>query len=411
MSATESQPASRPSDRPSGWADPIREIRRFFQPSRASWQSFRNSKLQDRAFHRSSARFWLTRPFARRSSRRLFDLVAGFVYSQVLAAGVELGIFHHLSRGPRTLADVAAATGLKPEAAERLLRALDAIDLVEIDDSADETVYGLGALGAALVANPGVDAMIRHHKDFYQDISDPVALLKGEAGETRLSKLWPYAAAPAGTPPDDAAVEAYTDLMAASQDFVAEEILGSYDFSWAKRVLDLGGGDGRFLRKVAEHHASAELHLLELPAVAEIARARTGETRFGRRIHVHSGDFFEGPYPDGRFDLITLVRILHDHDDAEAVRLLAKARESLKPGGVVMVAEPMAGNGDSAAVADVYFGFYLLAMGRGRPRTPGEIGQLMNAAGLTRAREVSTALPLATSIVVAEIPRRNVIFT
>ena len=411
MSTTEIEPASPASKRPSGWADPIREIRRFFRPSREGWKSFRNRKLADRAFHRSSAKFWLTRPFARRSSRRLFDLVAGFVYSQVLAAAVELNVFQHLSRSPRALADIAAATGLKPEAAERLLRALAALDLVEIDDSEDEIAYGLGPLGAALVANPGIEAMIRHHRDVYQDLSDPVALLKGTAAPTRLSKLWPYAAAPGGTPPEDADVAAYTDLMAASQDFVAEEVLGSYDVSWARRILDLGGGDGRFLRKVAEHHPEAELHLMDLPAVAEIAAKRIRDTRFGRRIHVHSGDFFNDPYPEGRFDLITLVRILHDHDDAEAVKLLTRARESLEPGGVVMVAEPMAGVGDSAPVADVYFGFYLLAMGRGRPRPPDEIGRLMNAAGLTRAREVPTALPLATSIVVAEIPRRNVIFT
>ena len=105
------------------------------------------------------------------------------------------------------------------------------------------------------------------------------------------------------------------------------------------------------------------------------------------------------------------MRILHDHDDAEAVKLLTRARESLKPGGVVMVAEPMGGNRESGAVADVYFGFYLLAMGRGRPRSPEEIGRLMNAAGLTRVREVETALPVATSIVVGEILRRNVNLT
>ncbi|MCE7027450.1 acetylserotonin O-methyltransferase [Jiella avicenniae] len=410
MSTTETEPVSLHSDRPSGWADPIREIRRFFRPSRESWQSFRNRKLQDRAFQRSSARFWLTRRFARRNSRRLFDLVAGFVYSQVLAAGVELNVFRHLSRGPRTLAEIAAAAGLTLDAADRLLRALDAIDLVEIDDSDDETVYGLGALGAALVANPGAEAMIRHHKDFYQDLGDPVALLKGTAPATRLSKLWPYAAAPGGAAPDGD-VAAYTDLMATSQDFVAEEILGSYDVSWARRILDLGGGDGRFLRRVAEHHPDAELHLMDLPQVAGIAAERIGQTRFGRRIHVHSGDFFEDPYPEGRFDLITLVRILHDHDDEEALKLLTRARESLEPGGVVMVAEPMAGGRDSAAVADAYFGFYLLAMGRGRPRTPREIGRLMTAAGLTRAHEIPTALPLATSIVVGEIPRRNVSFS
>ena len=411
MSATETESASRPSDRPSGWADPIREIRRFFRPSRERWQSFRNRKLADPAFHRSSAKFWLTRPFARRNSRRLFDIVAGFVYSQVLAAGVELNVFQLLARGPRTLGEVAAATGLKPEAAERLLRALDALDLVEIDEADDEIVYGLGQLGAALVANPGIEAMIHHHRDVYHDLSDPVALLKGTAAPTRLSTLWPYAATPGGTPPGGGDVEAYTDLMAASQDFVAEEVLGSYDVSWAKRILDLGGGDGRFLRKLAERHPTAELHLMEVPPVADIARSRIGDTRFGRRIHVHSGDFFDDPYPEGRFDLVTLVRILHDHDDAEAVKLLTRARESLKPGGVVMVAEPMGGNRESGAVADVYFGFYLLAMGRGRPRSPEEIGRLMNAAGLTRVREVETALPVATSIVVGEILRRNVNLT
>ncbi|TFF22950.1 methyltransferase domain-containing protein [Jiella endophytica] len=399
------------SHRPSGWAAPIRELRRFFRPSRDRWRDFRNRKLADPAFQQGAARFWLTRPFARRSSRRLFDLVAGFVYSQALAAAVELGLFDRLKRGPRTLPEIAAATDLAPEAAERLLRALAAIDLVEIDDSEEEVVYGLGPLGAALVGNPGAEAMIRHHKDVYRDLSDPVALLKGNGPPTRLSKLWPYAAAPGGTPPGDGDVAAYTDLMAASQDIVAEEVLGSYDLSWAKRMLDLGGGDGRFLRRVAARHPDIELHLMELPAVAEIARQRIGDTRFGRRITVHQGDFFTDPFPEGGFDLVTLVRILHDHEDAEALKLLTRAREVLRPGGVVLVAEPMAGSDDSAAIADAYFGFYLLAMGRGRPRTPREIGRLMSEAGLSRIHEVPTALPVATGMVLGEIPRRNVAFT
>ena len=411
MSNTEVQSETRLPERPSGWADPIREIRRYFRPSRDRWRDFRNKKLGDPAFQRSASRFWLTRRIARKSSRRLFDLVAGFVYSQALAAGVELNLFSHLSRGPRTLPEIAAAIGLEPTAAERLLRALAAVDLVEIDDSGDEIVYALGPLGASLVANPGAEAMIRHHKDVYHDLSDPVALLKGENKDTRLSKLWPYAANPGGTPPENADVAAYTDLMAASQDLVADEVVSSYDVSWAKRMLDLGGGDGRFLRKVAAHHPDIELHMMEVPAVAEIARTRIGETRFGRRIHVHSGDFFEDQYPDGAFDLVTLVRILHDHDDAEALKLLTRAREALRPGGVVLVAEPMAGSDDSAAIADAYFGFYLLAMGRGRPRTPAEIGRLMSAAGLSAIREVPTALPVAASIVLGEIPRRNVSFT
>ncbi|MBO0661747.1 acetylserotonin O-methyltransferase [Jiella sp. MQZ9-1] len=388
----------------------MRAIRRFFRPSRDWWRDVRNRKLADPDFQRSAANFALTRPFARRSSRRLFDLVAGFVYSQALTAAVELELFTVLSRGPRTLPEVAVAAGLTQDACERLLRALQSIDLVEIDDSGEETTYALAALGAALVANPGATAMIRHHKDLYQDLSDPVALLRGRHSETRLAKLWPYAAEAKGQPPADANVAAYTDLMAASQDLVADEILSAYDLSWAKRMLDLGGGDGRFLRKVAAAHPDIELHLFDLPPVAAIARERIGDTRFGRRIIVHEGDFFTDLYPD-RFDLISLVRIIHDHEDAEAVRLLTRARDALTPGGVVVVAEPMAGSADSAAVADAYFGFYLMAMGRGRPRRPSEIAGLMNAAGLQRVHRIPTALPIATSIMIGEIPRRNVRFT
>jgi demethylspheroidene O-methyltransferase len=38
------------------------------------------------SFRAWAARFWLTRPIARRRARALFDVCAGFVYSQVLFA-------------------------------------------------------------------------------------------------------------------------------------------------------------------------------------------------------------------------------------------------------------------------------------------------------------------------------------
>ncbi|MCB8839104.1 acetylserotonin O-methyltransferase [Aurantimonas sp. VKM B-3413] len=415
MSDSKTEPADPSAS--SGWADPMRAIRRYFRPWRQDWRMARNRRLADRSFQLRAARSWLTRPFARRSSRRLFDLTAGFVYSQILSAGVELRLFDRLAERPRSLSEVSFAIGLPEEASRRLLRASAALDLVEIDDDGNEPLYGLGPLGAALMANPGVQAMIRHHGVLYDDLRDPVALLKGETKDTALSRLWPYAAgrkpgqegeAPAENTDFD--VAAYTDLMSTSQDFVADEVIASYDFSWARKMLDVGGGDGRFLTKVAERHPQIELHLFDLPPVAGIARKRLADSRFGRRVSVHSGDFFEDPFPQD-CDFVSLVRIIHDHDDDAAIRLLRKIRDGLAPGGVVMIAEPMAGNQHSAPVADAYFGFYLLAMGRGRARTPEEIGRLMNAAGLSRVREIPTSLPVAARIVLGEIPRRSVSFS
>jgi demethylspheroidene O-methyltransferase len=62
--------------------------------------AWRDGLLQSPRFRRRAAAFPLTRPIARHHARSLFDLVAGFVYSQVLLACVQLRLFDVLSTGP-----------------------------------------------------------------------------------------------------------------------------------------------------------------------------------------------------------------------------------------------------------------------------------------------------------------------
>ena len=52
-------------------------------------------------------------------------------------------------------------------------------------------------------------------------------------------------------------------------------------------------------------------------------------------------------------------------------------------------------------MGDAYFGFYLLAMGRGRPRSSGEIAALLHKAGFDRVRILKTRNPLLVSAVAA----------
>ncbi len=71
------------------------------------WLTFRNKLIANPRFQRWAADFPLTRPIARRNVRDLFDLVAGFVYSQILSACVTLGLFETLAEGPATIAGLA----------------------------------------------------------------------------------------------------------------------------------------------------------------------------------------------------------------------------------------------------------------------------------------------------------------
>lgn len=259
----------------------------------------------------------------------------------------------------------------------------------------------LGPLGAAMVGNDGIAAMVEHHAMLYADLADPVALLRRPRGGTALADYWAYAGAEAPGAVEAARVRDYTALMAASQPMVAEEVLAAYRFDRHRCILDVGGGSGAFLAAVARAAPRSALMLFDLPAVAEVARERLAAAGLGARCTIHGGDFTRDALPPGA-DLVTLVRILHDHDDAIAQDLLRRAREALPADGRILVAEPMAGTPGAEPMGEAYFGFYLLAMGRGRPRRAEEIMRMLAAAGFVRPRLLRTATPLLTQVVIAD---------
>lgn len=100
--------------------------------------------------------------------------------------------------------------------------------------------------------------------------------------------------------------------------------------------------------------------------------------------------------------MISLVRVLLDHDDEAVLQLLRRVHSALPAGGVLLVAEAMAGARGAETVGDAYFGFYLMAMGKGRARRPEELHAMLRAAGFRRSREVGTRFPIHTGLIVAD---------
>jgi demethylspheroidene O-methyltransferase len=347
-------------------------------------------------FQRWAASFPLTRGIARRQSAEIFDLCAGFVYSQILAACVDLDLFERLAHGPQSARTLAPALDLTEAATERLLRAATALKLFRVGRDGR---YGLALKGAALRGNPGAIAMIRHHRLLYADLADPVSLLRGERASTALQGFWPYAR---GGSHDAQSSDDYTRLMASSQSLVVDDALAAYDFSRHRVMLDVGGGNGTFLVSVGQRHPQLRLMLFDLPEVAEAARQRFVEAGMSDRAQTHGGDAATGPLPTGA-DLITLTRVLHDHDDDKALRILVAIRAALPHGGTLLIIEPMAGAPGAEAMGDAYFGFYLLAMGSGRPRRADEICDLLARAGFTEIEPIKTRRPLLTSAIKARV--------
>lgn len=362
-------------------------------------QSWAQSRVVQPRFRRWAAGFWLTRGLVRRRAGALFDLVSGFVYTQVLLACVRLDLFERLgAKGAQSCAQLAQAAQMPERSMQRLLDAAVALRLFK---RRFDGRYGLGALGAPMVGNSGLAAMVEHHAALYADLRDPVALLRNEGQGTAMSAYWPYASYPQADAMPAQAVAEYSALMTASQPMVIEELLDAYPFDRHRCLLDMGGGEGRFVAALAAQAPKLQLMLLDLPPVAELARQRLAALGLQDRVRAIGGSFFSADAPAGA-DIVTLVRVLFDHDDAHALKILRAARFALPTGGTLVVAEPMAQAPGAQAMGEAYFGFYLLAMGRGQPRSAQALGALLQQAGFRQVRQLRTRLPLQAGVLVAQ---------
>ena len=346
-------------------------------------------------FQSWASRFPLTRGRARADGAALFEIVQGFVHSQVLMALVELDIPRRLRAGPQDAASLGKACAVPADRMQVLLQAGAAQGLLK----RKRTGYALARQGAALMGVPGLEAMIRHHKAFYDDLRDPVALLRGD-GDTNLARFWPYVFG-GEIDPGEAAI--YSDLMAQSQRLVAEDTLRAVSLKGVSHLMDVGGGTGAFLEAAGRAAPGARLTLFDLPQVVPDAQARFDAAGMADRVEIVPGSFRDAPLPRGA-DTISLVRVLYDHAEHTVRSLLASAFEALPPGGRLIISEPMGGGARPERAGDVYFAFYTMAMQTGRTRSAAEIIALLEDAGFVQIKSPTPARAYVTRVITAVRP-------
>jgi demethylspheroidene O-methyltransferase len=358
--------------------------------------------LRDRLISNPDFQHWaltfpLTRPIVQYCSRKLFDLCAGFVYSQILLVCVKLKLFERLASGPLEVGELARQTGL---ADHRMLLVANAAISLGLLQRRSGRLIGLGPHGAALVGNPWIGRFIEHHDAFYRDLEDPLALLHGTPADTHLSRYWAYARAPDPKLLQSGEIINYTALMGVSQAAVARELLDAVNLSAHRILLDVGGGDGSFIVEAAKRHSHLRFLHADLPAVSAQAQANFAARGIVGHVVFVLADFLNDDLPEGA-DVVTLIRVAHDHDDAAVLKLFKAIRRVLPPDGRLVIAEAMSGMKGTAPVTDAYFNFYFAAMGSGRTRTATELDGLLRQAGFAGSKLVSQRNPLVASVLVA----------
>ena len=361
---------------------------------------WKDRQIAKRSFQRLAAGIPIFRSISKTRANDVFDLMAGFVYSQILLACVQVNLFQKLADGPKSQEELLSLIPLPAKGLERLLLAAESLEFLEVRSNQR---YGLGRLGAPMVNNDALCSMILHHAALYEDLRDPLSLLRGDPRKKHLEQYWPYITEQdeeLKSLSDSEKVSEYSKLMSDSLPLVADEVIEAYDFSKHQQHLDIGGGQGTFLRLIAPHAPKLRMQLFDLPGVASLAQEQFKQNPIQNVVECVGGNFFEDALPRGA-DIITLIRVIFDHDDTRVLKLLKKIKETLPKGGVLLIAEPMANTPEIPAMGQAYFGMYLLAMGRGKPRSTENLKQLLTLAGFTQFKVVKTKMAINAQVLLA----------
>ena len=170
-----------------------------------------------------------------------------------------------------------------------------------------------------------------------------------------------------------------------------EAVLAVYDFSCAKRVVDVGGGNGALLTAILNAFPHLEGTLFDLPHVIERARL-LDQAGLAHRISFKGGDFLDDIPPDG--DAYILKKIIHDWPDDVALKILRRCREAMAPGSRLLLIELVMPPGNDATFTK-FLDLWMLIWPGGRERTEDEYRTLLESANLSLTKVIPTRSPIS----------------
>ncbi|MEU6375025.1 methyltransferase [Streptomyces sp. NPDC046909] len=307
----------------------------------------------------------------------LLGVMTGAWATQAVATMAELRIADHLTDRPGLGADdLAELTGTDPDALRRLLRYLSALGLL----TCAEDTYHLTALGQPLCTATEFSLQplaLLYGGPFYDSFADLTYSVR-TGREAFAHRHGQHHFAHFAQRPELG--DLFHRAMAASADMFTP-VPDVVDFSAARRVVDVAGGNGALLSRVLRAHGHLEGVLLERPEALEAARKELATAGLDERCSFVAGDFTTA-VPEGG-DVYLLSRVLHDWDDERCLTILGRCAQAMRPGAELLVVERLLPHEEGAPSPAVAWDVHMLCNVGGRERTAQHYEHLLAQAGFT----------------------------
>lgn len=317
----------------------------------------------------------------------VMDDIIGMMKSRAISLAAQLQLADLVKDGPKSITELAQATGTNQIALYRLLYALVQCGYFE---EVEPGVFAQSArsylLRTDLPRSLYGFAMI--HGDVWQWHPWENAIQALQTGKPVFNDmfgkdLWRYF-----QEDDPAAGQRFNAAMSALSQQIDQAIVHGYDFSAAGTIVDVAGGQGGLLTTILQTYPTTRGILLDQPSVIETVRQRHLTENFQGRLELVSGNIFES-VPAGA-DTYQLKQIIQDWEDGECIQILTNCRKAMKPGGRVLVMEEIITPGQKTSARAALIDLQLQLVMKGNHRSAAQHSKLFEAAGLRLVRVYPT---------------------
>ncbi len=307
-------------------------------------------------------------------------MYAGWLSAAVYSAA-RLGVADHLADGVSDIDELAKRTDTHAESLYRLMRALAGAGYFREEDGRRFVTTPLAEYLRSDTEDSVKDLVLFYGQEVYRAygaLSEAVRTGERAFDIEYGMPLWDYL----NTVP--ATGDAFRKGMGAATWNEQLPLPRTYDFTGVGTLVDVGGGTGSMLAAVLHEHPGMRGVLVEIPAGIDRTMRHFVAAGVAERVELCEGSAFD-VLPEGDCYLISCV--LHAMDDEQSVRALRRMRDSVRPGGRVVILERIVPDGNEPGLARM-LDLTMMLMNGGKERTERQWRTLLAAGGFRFTRAV-----------------------
>ena len=325
---------------------------------------------------------------------QIYALQDGAVRAQALTFALRTGMFDRLEAGALTLDDLRFELGLSKRVLPALISFLTAQGLLTRD--AAGRIANTPASSTFLVRES--DRFIGGRGLLYSGFWEAIRSLP-----QALATGMPWTAEGQHDMFEGFGAEEqrwFAEGMFANAVHGGRSLMEQVDFGAFERVLDVGGSAGGYATALLHRHAHLHATVFDVEGVRSLALERATLNNVAERLSFVAGSFFEDALPR-EHDVLLLSSILHDWGDDDARTILRHCFAAARPGGTIVVTEPMLAEDFSGPDHPSVSGLAMAVLG-GENRTRTRVAALLAEAGFVDGWR--SDLLLQNSVVTARKP-------